>query len=124
MLEDERRIEKKEKGTPVSHPVVKPLEPPSMTVVATLNGREVYGAKMKTMNEEVTLPYKWEGALSNGRTFGPYLVTYSDGKTVFYGSFKVGVDWSGHREISVKLEPCWPSDITPPGKGRGGIEWF
>ena len=93
------------------------IEPPSMTVVAFLNGCRVSGAKMKKMDGEVTLPYKWEGAISKGRPFGPYTVTYLDGGVTYAGEFKTTVNWDGHREVPVVLRRLRPGEV--PGGVRG-----
>jgi len=89
--------------------------PPSMVVVATLDGHEVSGAKMKKMNGTVALPYTWEGTLSKGRSFGPYAVTYSKDGCDYAGEFSVTVDWKGRKKVAVELRRM------KPGDGMGGV---
>jgi hypothetical protein len=68
-------------------------------------GKEVKGAKIKTMNGTYELPYKWDGNLSNRRQLGPYEVVYERGEVYLTGEFKVGlIDWSGLKTITVELK--------------------
>lgn len=111
---------KEAKGNPGQKPPPPTTQPPTLTVVAVLDGREVSGAQMSIWGNKVTLPYKWDtnaGRLVSGRSFGPYLVEYSEGKKQYYGSFKLTVDWHGHVRKPVNLTTEWPKDIQPPPRG-------
>ena len=103
-------------------PPPSPPQKPELTIVAKLDGDPVSGAILETMTAKHTLPYKWtESRLFDGRSLGPYLVRYSKGNKEYYGSFSVTVDWPGHREMAVILQPEKPNNIRGDGKGRGGL---
>lgn len=87
--------------------------PPELRIVAVYNGKEMSGAKIKTMNGLLELPYKWEGNLSGRRQLGPYEVTYDKGGEYLTGEFKVeSIDWMGLKTIKVELKR---SDRKPIG---------
>lgn len=90
--------------------------PPTLTIVARLNGREVSGAQMKTMNGPVRLPCTWKNGLTEGRTY-QYNVTYSENRTMYYGLFKATVDWKGHRTQTVELSSSPPSGFRHDPQG-------
>ena len=97
-------------------------QPPSLTVIAKLDGVEVSGAVLETMTAKHTLPCKWtESRLIEGRSLGPYLVRYSKGNKEYYGSFCVTVDWTGPHEEVVILKPEWPNNIKTQPKGIWGL---
>lgn len=97
-------------------------QPPTLTVVAKLDGVEVPGAILETMTAKHTLPYKWtDSRLFKGRSLGPYLVRYPKGNKEYYGSFCVTVDWTGPHEEVVILKPEWPNNIKTQPKGIGGL---
>ena len=77
---------------------------PELIIRAFIDGREIDGAKMKTMNGVKSLPYKWEGSLSAGRSLGPYTVTYESGREFFKGKFSITVNWTGVRTENVHLQ--------------------
>lgn len=93
--------------------------PPSLRIVARIDGREVSGAKMKTFTGEVELPYKWEGRIFRGRSLGPYDVTYREGSTDYHGEFRVSVDWTGEKTVHVDLIR---GKLAEKYKGTG--RWF
>ena len=120
-IEAERKAKEEEigrNGAPKPPPVSPPAAPPTLTVRAELNGRETIGARMQTMSGHVSLPYDWPGRLTRERSYGPYLVHYSDGYNNYYGSFKIeDVNWNGHTNITVRLGVTWPEDIRRPAQG-------
>jgi len=65
-------------------------------VVATIDGREVSGAKLDDGTKVHTTPINWK--LGDGKKYGSYSVSYErDGKR-YYGTFDaVTVDWRGQR---------------------------
>lgn len=93
--------------------------PPSLRIVARIDGREVSGAKMKTFTGEVELPYKWEGRIFRGRSLGPYDVTYREGSMDYHGEFRVSVDWAGEKTVHVDLVR---GKLAEKYKGTG--RWF
>ena len=93
--------------------------PPALRIVARIDGREVSGAKMKTLTGEVELPYKWEGRIFRGRSLGPYDVTYREGTTDYHGEFRVSVDWTGEKTVHVDLIR---GKLAEKYKGTG--RWF
>ena len=93
--------------------------PPALRIVARIDGREVSGAKMKTLTGEVELPYKWEGRIFRGRSLGPYDVTYREGATDYHGEFRVSVDWTGEKTVHVDLIR---GKLAEKYKGTG--RWF
>lgn len=87
--------------------------PPELRIMAVYNGKEMSGAKIKTMNGLMELPYKWEGNLSGRRQLGPYEVTYEKEGEYLTGEFKVeSIDWMGLKTIKVELKR---SDRKPIG---------
>ena len=104
-------------GGDSAQPAIAEPAPPTLTVRAELNGLEASGARMQTMSGHVLLPYDWPDRLTRYRSYGPYLVQYSDGCNNYYGSFKIdGVNWNGHTNITVRLDATWPEDIRPPAR--------
>lgn len=97
-------------------PIVEaPKLPPELKIVAEYEGREIRGAKIKTMNGVYELPYKWEGNLSGRRQLGPYEVTYERGEEYLTGEFKVeSIDWSGLKVLKVEMK-------RSDKKAKGGI---
>ena len=113
-------------AVPVPKPVPKdkvkaaPPEFPTLWIVARVEGKEVFGAKMKAMDGERELPCKWNRRLFRGRSLGPYDVTYSDGKTDYHGTFRIlSVDWNGTKTNVVDLVR---GKLAPKYKGTG--RWF
>ena len=96
-------------------------QPPRLRIVATLGGQEVFGARMKTMNGEFTLPYDWDeqrnSRLVKGKTI-EYDITYASGGKSYSGKLKVTVDWNGPRTVSVPLREGMDG-VRPPPKGIG-----
>jgi serine/threonine protein kinase len=92
--------------------------PPTLTIVARFNGRDVSGAEMKTMNGSVRLPCTWTAndGLTEGRTY-QYNVTYTENRMTYYGVFKTTVDWKGHRTQTVELSSSPPSGFRHDPKG-------
>ena len=76
---------------------------PTAKVVATIDGREVSGAKLNDGTKIHTTPINWK--LEDGKKYGPYNVSYEiDGKQ-YYGTFDaVTVDWRGSREFTIALK--------------------
>lgn len=84
-----------------------PLEklPPKLKIIAVFEGKELSGAKIRTMNGVFELPYEWEGDISNRHHLGPYQVSYERGSTYLSGEFKVeSIDWSGLKTVKVELK--------------------
>ena len=94
-------------------------QPPSLTITATLDGQAVFGARMKTMNGEVILPYKWDeqrnSRLVNGKTL-EYDITYSQNGVAYSGKLRVTVDWNGPRTVFVPLHKGMDG-VRPQPKG-------
>ena len=75
---------------------------PSATVVATLNGSKVEGAKLNDGKNDNVLPVTWN--LRSGLKYGPYKVSCEIGGRRYYGTFDaMTVDWQGSKVISVAL---------------------
>lgn len=94
--------------------------PPKLRIVARVDGKEVSGAKMKTLHETVELPYVWEGRIFSGRSLGPYMVTFNDGSDPYHGEFRVvSVDWDGEKTVYVDLKRG-----EAPEEYKGTGRWF
>ena len=93
---------------------------PTAKVVAMIDGREVFGAKLNDGKQIHTTPINW--ALRNGKTYGPYSVSCESGGKRYYGTFDaVTVNWRGPRNIPVALK-----EYTGPQKvqlWKGGPYW-
>ena len=116
-----RKATKGAERRPQESPAIRPiaLAPPELRIVARIDGREVSGAKMKTLSGEVELPCKWKGRIFRGRSLGPYDVTYREGTTDYHGEFKVSVDWTGENTAYVDLVR---GKLAEKYKGTG--RWF
>ncbi len=76
---------------------------PMAKVVATIDGREVSGAKLNDGGKIYTIPIN--RPLENGEKYGPYSVSYESGGKRYHGTFdSVIVDWRGQRKFSVVLK--------------------
>jgi len=76
---------------------------PMAKVVATIDGREVPGAKLNDGGKIYTIPIN--RPLVNGKKYGPYSVSYESGGKRYHGTFdSVIVDWRGQRKFSVVLK--------------------
>ena len=96
-------------------------QPPQLKIVATLNGQEVPGAKMKTMNGEFELPYVWDEHRNSRLVKGKcleYDVTYSKNGVSYSGKLKVTVDWNGAKTVRVCLQEGMEG-VRPRPKGIG-----
>jgi hypothetical protein len=81
---------------------VKPELKPELRVNAVLLGNNVYGAKINDGVRDHITPIRW--TLENGKTYGPYKVTYENKGRKYSGKLDaVKVDWLGVREKSVVL---------------------
>jgi TPR repeat protein len=75
---------------------------PELRVNAVLLGNNVYGAKINDGVRDHITPIRW--TLENGKTYGPYKVTYENNGRKYSGKLDaVKVDWLGVREKSVVL---------------------
>ena len=76
---------------------------PTAKVVATIDGREVSGAKLNDGTKIHTTPINWK--LEDGKEYGPYSVSYESGGKRYYGTFDaVTIDWRGPREFTIALK--------------------
>ena len=76
---------------------------PTVKIVATVDGREVKGAKVHVGTKDHLAPLTWK--VRDGASYGPYDVSYEDGGKRYRGTFgKVTVDWSGEKTFRVSLE--------------------
>ena len=76
---------------------------PTARVVATVDGREVSGAKLSDGKNTFDLPVSW--TLEDGKKYGPYEISYeSDGKRYFGNFDEVTVSWKGTRPFSIALK--------------------
>ena len=108
------------KLTAAKPPAVDAPLPPKLRIVARVDGKEVSGAKMKTFDDTVELPYVWERRIFSGRSLGPYTVTFHDGNDSYHGEFRVvSVDWDGEKTIYVDLKR---GEVPEEYKGTG--RWF
>ena len=108
------------KLTAAKPPTVDTPLPPKLRIVARVDGKEILGAKMKTLDETVELPYVWEGRIFSGRSLGPYVVTFHDGNDSYHGEFRVvSVDWDGEKTIYVDLKRG-----EAPEEYKGAGRWF
>ena len=84
---------------------------PSARVVATINGREVTGAKLSDGKKDYLTPFSW--TLENGKRYGPYAVSCKSGGRRYYGTFDaVMVNWTGPKTFTVALK-----EYTGPNHG-------
>ena len=79
---------------------------PSVKIVATLDGREVSGAKLDDGTRMHVMPICW--TLEDGKRYGPYEVSYESGGLRYVGMLKDFVARPGMQEFKVNLEerPC------------------
>ena len=76
---------------------------PTVKIVATVDGREVKGAKVRVGAKDHLVPITWN--VKDGASYGPYDVSYENGGRRYRGTFgKVTVDWRGEKTIRVPLE--------------------
>ena len=76
---------------------------PMAKVVASIDGREVSGAKLNDGGKIYTIPI--DRPLVSGKKYGPYSVSYESGGKRYHGTFdSVIVDWRGQRKFSVVLK--------------------
>ncbi len=76
---------------------------PTARVVATIDGREVPGAKLNDGKNNYTVPVYWR--LENGKKYGPYSVSYENGGKRYLGTFEAVVaNWQGERLFTVTLK--------------------
>ncbi len=94
---------------------------PSLKVIATIDGEEVLGAKVKINGEASTTPLKWE-KLETGTSVGPYDFTYTRNGKNYAGTLSlVTVNWLGLKTLNVALNeytgPCHGDrkTLTLPG---------
>ena len=76
---------------------------PTVKIVATVDGREVKGAKVHVGTKDHLAPVTWK--VRDGVSYGPYSISYENGGKRYRGTFgKVTVDWSGEKTFRVSLE--------------------
>lgn len=76
---------------------------PTANVIATINGREVEGAKLSDGKKDHLTPISW--TFKDGASYGPYEVAYESGGKRYFGTFsKVVVDWRGQKTFTVALK--------------------
>ena len=75
---------------------------PSARVVATINGREVDGAKLNDGTKSHVTPINL--TLEDGRRYGPYEVSYESGGHRYFGTLKDFTARPGKQEFKVNLE--------------------
>ena len=85
---------------------------PSLKVIATLDGEEVSGAKVKINGKEYSTPLKWE-KLEKGTSVGPYDFTFTRYGKDYVGTLSlVTVNWLGLKTLTVALK-----EYTGPRRG-------
>ena len=77
---------------------------PSLKVIATIDGEEVRGAKVKINGKEYSTPLKWE-KLDKGTSVGPYDFTFARYGKNYVGTLSpVTVNWLGLKTLTVALK--------------------
>ena len=77
---------------------------PSLKVIATIDGEEVRGAKVKINGKEYSTPLKWE-KLDKGTSVGPYDFTFARYGKNYVGTLSpVTVNWLGLKTLMVALK--------------------
>ena len=85
---------------------------PSLKVIATIDGEEVRGAKVKINGKEYATPLKWE-KLDKGTSVGPYDFTFTRYGKNYVGTLSlVTVNWLGLKTLTVALK-----EYTGPQRG-------
>ena len=85
---------------------------PSLKVIATIDGEEVRGAKVKINGKEYATPLKWE-KLDKGTSVGPYDFTFARYGKNYVGTLSlVTVNWLGLKTLTVALK-----EYTGPRRG-------
>ena len=85
---------------------------PSLKVIATIDGEEVRGAKVKINGKEYSTPLKWE-KLEKGASLGPYDFTFTRYGKNYVGTLSlVTVNWLGLKTLTVALK-----EYTGPRRG-------
>ena len=85
---------------------------PSLKVIATIDGEEVRGAKVKINGKEYATPLKWE-KLDKGTSVGPYDFTFTRYGKNYVGTLSfVTVNWLGLKTLTVALK-----EYTGPRRG-------
>lgn len=91
------------KGDSTTHSAEQSSVLPVLQVAATVNGEEVDGAVLNDGNKDFQLPVKW--TLSNGKTYGPYRVSYETSGKRYEGAFdRITCNWSGAKRVNVILK--------------------
>ena len=85
---------------------------PSLKVIATIDGEEVRGSKVKINGKEYSTPLKWE-KLEKGTPVGPYDFTFARYGKNYVGTLSlVTVNWLGLKTLTVALK-----EYTGPRRG-------
>ena len=96
-------------------------KPPQLVIRARLDGREVQGARIRTMQGLFGLPYTWDerenATLTEGKSLS-YEVEYQSGGNTYSGRLEATVNWHGLKTLWVELKPGTRS-LRPKPKGIG-----
>ena len=96
-------------------------ETPKLHVIATVDGKEVKGAKLNDGKRDRMLPVDW--TVDKGSIYGPYKVSYEIKGQRYEGVFDVTtVNWLGAKTIKVELHASKESGMDKRESGNS-FEW-
>ena len=96
------RLTRVPRGANKSTPAGSSNPAPTVKIVATVDGREVKGAKVRVGAKDHLAPVTWN--VKNGASYGPYDVSYENGGRRYRGRLgKITVDWRGEKTFTIPL---------------------